>query len=144
MPISKTTQQNLRTARRIQLAMALGYSGLGAWCLLHPTSAIRLSLSPQYITLDRAPVLIMRCFGAQAMTCGLLLGVADMTRKSFLAFGAAMVPYLGFNAWFGVGPGRGVFTPWLWLDFVGNVGFFVGSLWCARLIGEAEDVQKKE
>ncbi|KAL2798990.1 hypothetical protein BJX66DRAFT_294538 [Aspergillus keveii] len=107
-------------------------------CLLYPTSAIRLSLAPQYITLDRAPVLIMRCFGAQAMTCGLLVGVADMSRKSFLAFGAAMVPYLGFNAWFGIGPGRGVFTPWLWLDFVGNVGFFVGSLWCAQLVGEAE------
>ncbi|KAJ0413135.1 hypothetical protein BJY00DRAFT_320091 [Aspergillus carlsbadensis] len=90
--------------------MALGYSSLGAWCLLHPTSALRLSLTPKYTTLDRTPVLIMQCFGAQAMACGLLLGVADMTWKSFLAFGLAMVPYLGFNAWLGFGPGRGVPT----------------------------------
>jgi hypothetical protein len=113
-------------------------------CLLHPTSAIRLSLAPEYITLDRTPLLIMRCFGAQAVTCSLLLGVVDMTRKSFLAFGAAMVPYLGFNAWFGVGPWRGVFTPWLWLDFVGNAGFFFGSLWCARLVGEGKDDGESE
>jgi hypothetical protein len=28
------------------------------------------------------------------MTCGLLLGVADMNWRSFLAFSLAMVPYL--------------------------------------------------
>lgn len=73
------------------------------------------------------------------MTCGLLLGTAVMTRQSFTLFGIAMVPYLGFNAWFGVGPGRGVFTKWLWLDCIGNMAFAVGSLFCAKLAGEIED-----
>ncbi|KAL3455685.1 hypothetical protein BJX64DRAFT_294812 [Aspergillus heterothallicus] len=123
--------------------MALGYSGMGAWCLLHPTSVLRLTLTPAYTTLERAPVLLTQCFGAQAMTCGLLLGVTQMTRKSFLAFSAAMVPYMGFNVWFGVGPGRGVFTRWLWLDFVGNVAFCLGGLWCARVVGE-EETSKEE
>jgi hypothetical protein len=58
-----------------------------------------------------------------------------MTRRSFQAFGLAMIPYLGFNAWFGLGPGKGVFTPWLWLDFVGNVTFGLGSFYCASLLG---------
>lgn len=30
-----------------------------------------------------------------------------------MAFAGAMVPYLGFNAYFLLGPGRGVFTGWL-------------------------------
>ena len=68
------------------------------------------------------------------MTCGLLIYTSDMTERSFTAFGIAMIPYLGFNAWFGVGPGRGVFTKWLWMDFIGNLVFFGGSLGAAKLL----------
>lgn len=79
----------------------------------------------------------MRCFGAQAMTAGLLLGTSTMTATSFKAFGLAMLPYLGFNAWFsGWGPGSGVFTGWLWMDFIGNLVFFGGSMGAAALLGE--------
>jgi hypothetical protein len=78
------------------------------------------------------------------MTCGLLLGVSDMTVNSFTAFGLAMVPYLGFNAWFGVGPGRGVFTKWLWMDFIGNAVFLSGSLLAAKLLKDEEDEQKSK
>ncbi|KAH8599538.1 hypothetical protein B0O99DRAFT_737310 [Bisporella sp. PMI_857] len=52
-------------------------------------------------------MLLTRCFGAQAMTVGLLLFTSDMTARSFTAFGLAMLPYLGFNAWFLGGPGKG-------------------------------------
>lgn len=85
----------------------------------------------------------MRCFGAQALTTGLLLGTSDMTIRSFTAFGLAMIPYLGFNAWFTVGPGRGVFTKWLWMDFIGNVFFLTGSLYAAKLLKDDEEEQKK-
>ncbi|PLB51999.1 hypothetical protein P170DRAFT_95245 [Aspergillus steynii IBT 23096] len=108
-------------------------------CLLHPTSVIHLCLTAAYISTDRTTLLLMRCFGAQATTCGLLLGIANMTRQSFTVFGLSMVPYLAFNAWFGLGHGKGVFTQWLWLDFVGNVTFGLGSLYCARLLGQNED-----
>jgi hypothetical protein len=81
----------------------------------------------------------MRCFGAQAMTSGLLLGVSDMTAGSFTAFGFAMMPYLGFNAWFGIGPGRGVFTKWLWMDFIGNIVFLGGSLFAAKSLKDEND-----
>lgn len=85
----------------------------------------------------------MRCFGAQALTAALLLATSEMTVRKFTAFGLAMVPYLGFNAWFGIGPGRGVFTRWLWMDFLGNVGFLVGSVWAVRLLEEGEGREKK-
>ncbi|KAJ6027395.1 uncharacterized protein N7446_004009 [Penicillium canescens] len=87
--------------------MSLGYSGMGAWCLLFPSSVITLCLTPRYISFDHTTLLLMRCFGAQATTCGMLLGTATMTRRSFQAFGLAMIPYLAFNAWFGLGPGKG-------------------------------------
>lgn len=86
----------------------------------------------------------MRCFGAQAMTVGLLLGTAPMNEYSFTAFGIAMVPYLAFNAWFGIGPGRGVFTPVLALDFVGNVFFGLGSIYCAKLLREQREADSKQ
>jgi hypothetical protein len=76
------------------------------------------------------------------MTTGLLLGVSDMTVRSFTAFGIAMLPYIGFNAWFGIGPGYGVFTKWLWMDFIGNVVFLGGSLVAAKLLKDEEKERK--
>lgn len=73
------------------------------------------------------------------MTCGLLLGVAPMDERSFTFFGIAMIPYLAFNAWFGMGPGKGVFTKLLWMDFVGNVTFALGSVYCVKLLREQRD-----
>lgn len=85
----------------------------------------------------------MRCFGAQAMTVGLLLGVSPMDERSFTSFALAMIPYLMFNAWFGVGPGRGVFTRWLFMDFVGNVFFGLGSAYCVKLLREQREKGRK-
>lgn len=98
-----------------------------------------MSIVPEYAVVNRLSSLAMQCFGAQAMTCGLVLGTSTMTSKSFSVFAGAMVPYIGFNFWFGVGPGKGLFTKWLWLDFVGNVFFLVGSLYCSTLLKEQED-----
>ena len=76
------------------------------------------------------------------MTSGLLLAVSDMTVTSFTAFGLAMVPYLGFNAWFIVGPGKGLFTNWLWMDLIGNVTFLSGSFLAAKLLRDVEEQAK--
>lgn len=85
----------------------------------------------------------MRCFGAQAMTSGMLLGVSPMDERSFASFGLAMVPYLMFNGWFIVGPGRGVFTRWLFMDLVGNVFFGLGSAYCFKLLREQREKEEK-
>jgi hypothetical protein len=87
----------------------------------------------------------MQCFGAQAATCGLLLAVSNMTATSFTTFGLAMIPYLGFNAYFIVGPGKGFFTNWLLLDLIGNLTFLSGSLYAAKLLrGVEEEVTAKK
>jgi hypothetical protein len=104
---------------------------------------ITLSLEPQYALTNRTTSLLMRCFGAQAMTAGLLLGTSNMTVTSFTAFGVSMIPYLGFNAWFIIGPGRGFFTNWLWMDVVGNMVFLSGSLFAAKLLKGDEEEHKK-
>ncbi|PKS08090.1 hypothetical protein jhhlp_005365 [Lomentospora prolificans] len=138
-----TTPQRIQFVRRLQTAMAVGYSSMGAWCLLHPASVISLSLSPTYAVYNATTGLLMRCFGAQAMTAGLLLGTAPMDERSFTCFGLAMVPYIFFNAWYGVGPGRGVFTKWLFMDFVGNIFFGLGSAYCVRLLREQGEEDKR-
>ncbi|CEJ60005.1 hypothetical protein PMG11_08601 [Penicillium brasilianum] len=118
---SEDDAQKLKTVHRIQTAMAFGYSGMGAWCLLQPSSVIGLSLNPPYALVNRT---------------------ADMSQKSFTIFGLAMIPYVAFNFWFGLGPGRDVFTPLLWLDFVGNMVFGLGSLHCGRLLGKIGQSQE--
>jgi hypothetical protein len=114
-------------------------------CLFHPQSVISLGFTPAFAALANATTrLCMRCFGAQAMTCALVLGTADMTVTSFTAFGLAMVPYLvAWNLWFGIGPGKGMINKWMWLDCIGNLFFMGGSLWCARLLKEEEKDRKK-
>lgn len=95
----------------------------------------------------------MRCFGAQAMTSGLLLSTTTINAQAFKIFGLSMVPYLVFNAWFaaewlGFGAGReggigSMFTKVLLLDFVGNCVFMGGSLWAARLLEGSVKEEKK-
>lgn len=104
---------------------------------------------PEYAVVNRVNSLLMQCFGAQAMTCGLVLGTSQMTSKSFTIFAAAMIPYIvAFNGWFGLGPQRGLLTNWLWLDFAGNIFFLSGSLYCARLLkkpeGDVPNLEKKK
>ena len=78
------------------------------------------------------------------MATGLLLAASTMTARSFTAIGLAMIPYLGFNAWFGIGPGRGMFTKWLWMDFIGNMVFLSGSLVAVKLLRDDEEEKKKK
>ncbi|KAH6850523.1 hypothetical protein B0I37DRAFT_352994 [Chaetomium sp. MPI-CAGE-AT-0009] len=133
-----STPQRLETVRRLQTIMATTYAGLGAWCLFHPRSVIALGFTPKYVGMSNATTdLFARCFGAQAMTCGLLLGTSEMSAFSFTAFGLAMIPYIiGWNFWFGVGPGKGMVNKLMWLDFIGNVFFMGGAFWCARVLRE--------
>ena len=77
------------------------------------------------------------------MTAGLLLGVSPMDEWGFTSFGLAMIPYLAFNIWFIVGPGRGVFTEWLFMDFVGNIFFGLGSAYCVKLLREQRETKEK-
>jgi hypothetical protein len=111
--------------------------------LLFPQPVLSLSLTPTPALLHPTTVLIFKCFGSQAAMTGLLLGVAEPSVKMFTTFGVAMVPYLAFNAWFMIGPGKGVFTNWLALDLVGNIVYAVGSWYCVKLLREVEEENTK-
>ena len=73
------------------------------------------------------------------MTPGLLLGTTPANERTFASFGLAMIPYFVFNAWFIVGPGRGVSTKWLFIDLIGNVTFALGSAYCFTLLKEQRE-----
>jgi hypothetical protein len=54
-----------------------------------------------------------------------------------------MILYVAFNAGFGIGPGRGAFTEWLFMDFIGTVFFGLGSAYCVKLIQEQREREAK-
>jgi hypothetical protein len=79
----------------------------------------RLALTPTYYQGTATSALLMGCFGAQAMLSGLFAALAKFTRRTFLAYGLALLPFFWFNYWF-------VFEvpmfSWMALDFVSNAG----------------------
>jgi hypothetical protein len=106
------------TSRHIQWGIASVFFSLGGWALLAPQSVIDLCFLPQYRTGTAILPFAIGCFGAQAMISGLFAAFSRFTRATFLAYGIALIPFFGFNAWFTlVDP---VFTPIGLLDAVGN------------------------
>ena len=105
--------------KRVQQLIAAPFLGLGAWCLLHPASVERMSLQAEYQHLSTTSALLIGCFGAQAILAGLLVLFTTFTRRTFLVFGVALLPFLAFNyAFVFVWP---IFTSWMALDLAGNL-----------------------
>jgi hypothetical protein len=121
---SDETRMNAIHYQRI---LAFIFLGLGGWCLLFPGTVEVLGLKPEHRMDTVASHLLVGCFGAQAVLCGILLVTARFTPRTFLVFGlAGSIPFFVFNYWFYfVVP---VFSHWMLLDFVGNVGIFVLSM----------------
>lgn len=105
--------------RRIQLAIAVVFLGLGGWCLVYPSSVIALTVRPEYRVDHLLVRVVMGAFGAQAMLVGILAAFATFSRRTFLAFGLAVLPFFGFDVWFYfVEP---LFNGLILLDVVGNL-----------------------
>jgi hypothetical protein len=108
----------LRYARRLQLAIAFVFIGLGAWCVFAPSSVISLTVRQEYQTDHPLALVSVGAFGAQAMLAGLFAAFSQFTRRTFQAFGLALVPFFVFDAWFyWVRP---IFNELILLDAVGN------------------------
>jgi hypothetical protein len=76
--------------------------------------------------------LIVGCFGAQAVLVGLVTWTSRFTSRTFLVFGlAASLPFLCFNYYFYFV--RGMFTGWIGLDALGNIGILACGLLGYRL-----------
>jgi hypothetical protein len=125
-------QENYVKAVHLQRILALIFIGLGAWCLLFPASVELFVMRPAYYVGNSTSELFVACFGAQAILVGAVIYTSRFLPSTFLIFGiVASVPFFGFNYYFYFV--RGMFTDWMVLDFVGNIGILACGLWGYRL-----------
>lgn len=113
--------------RHIQRAIAVVFLGLGGWCLVNPSSVIALTVRPEFRGEGTLLLLSLGAFGAQAMLVGILAAFATFTRRTFLAFGLAVLPFFGFDVWFYfVVP---LFNALILLDVAGNIALVALCWW---------------
>lgn len=106
-------------ARKLQLAIAFVFWGLGGWCLIAPASVIELTVRPEFQSDHPLTLFSVGAFGAQAMLAGLFAALSRFTRWTFAAYGAALLPFFVFNYWvYFVTP---MFNELILLDFAGNI-----------------------
>ena len=129
------------TSKHIQLALAAIFLGLGGWCLIEPHSVERLVLRPEYQHLSATSALLLGCFGAQAVLGGIVIALSQFTPRTFLIFGlVGSLPFFAFN-WYFVFVSQ-IFTQWMLLDFVGNIGILTCGLLGYRLRRREENERR--
>lgn len=85
------------TARRIQLLIAALFFALGAWFLIAPASVMLLAVRPGYRTESELVPLLIAGLGAHAVLTGLFAAFSVFTKRTFFAFGAALLPFFWFD-----------------------------------------------
>jgi hypothetical protein len=88
------------SARTTQHLIGAIFLMLGCWALLLPRSVIALTIRPEFQSSDFLSVFAVACFGAQACLFALVAFTARFTRRTFAAYGIALLPFLAFNWWF--------------------------------------------
>lgn len=116
-----------REVRRCRIAIAAVFLVLGAWCLAAPWTVIDLTIRPEHRSQDLLVLVAFGAFGAQAMLAGLFAATARFTRRTFLAFGLALLPFFVFDWYFYFQ--RPLFNALILLDVAGNL---VMLALCAR------------
>ena len=61
-----------------QKLLAGVFIGLGSWCVISPRSMLDLSVNPESLIVTPLTTFLARCFGAQAILAGTLLGKNDL------------------------------------------------------------------
>lgn len=130
-------------SRHVQYLLAAIFAGLGGWCLIDPHSVERLVLRPEFQHLSATSGLLMGCFGAQAVLVAIIIAFSEFTPRTFLVFGLlGSIPFFIFN-WYFVFIAQ-MFTPFMAIDFVGNLGILACGLtgyWLRkRELGQSEQV----
>ena len=115
--------------KAIHLQRFLGFIflSLGLWALLLPAQVEQFTFSPNYVVGNATSAVLVGCFGAQAVLCAVLIFTTQFRAQTFLAFGViGSVPFFVFNYYFVfVVP---MFTHWMLLDFVGNLGILISGI----------------
>ena len=119
-------------ARHIQVSLALIFLLLGGWVLFFPGMVESLSFKPEHYIGTEASRVILGCFGAQAVLCGLVILTSKFTPRTFLVFGLfGSIPFFAFNYYFYFV--RGIFSDWMLLDLAGNIGILACGIIGYRL-----------
>lgn len=120
------------TSWHVQIFLAMIFVSLGGWCLLMPHTVEALVFRPAYQHLTTTSAILVGCFGAQAVLVGAVIATARFRASTFLIFGlAGSLPFFVFNAYFYYV--AEVFTEWMLLDFIGNIGIFASGIIGYRL-----------
>ena len=121
----------MNSTRIVQRLIALPFLVLGSWCIFMPRMVLELALTPEYRQLSVTTILLMGCFGSQAVLSGLFAWFSRFTRTTFLVYGIALLPFFWFNYWFVfVEP---VFSQWMALDFASNAAMLGLCVWGWRI-----------
>ncbi|MBA4747225.1 MAG: hypothetical protein H2056_00780 [Sphingopyxis sp.] len=119
-------QMARREAQTLQWLIAAVFLGLGSWCLIAPASVVSLTVRPEHQSQSLLVLVAIGAFGAQACIAGLFAGFARFTRRTFAAYGIALLPFFGFDWWFySVEP---LFNALILLDVAGNI-IMLGLCW---------------
>ena len=115
---------HLAAQKRIQLVMGGQFFAMGVITLLCPSHVIRYGTNPSIVSDSPGARFMTRCFGSQAALQGVLLLTCEFKTRTWLWWGAAIVPFLVFNVLCSpVGP----FPALSWLgvlgDGIGNIFF---------------------
>ena len=128
-------------AIHIQKSLALIFLLLGGWCVLMPATVEGLVLKPEFYVGNSTSKLLLGCFGAQAVLVGAVIWTSTFRASTFLIFGlAASLPFFVFNYYFYFI--AEMFTNWMLLDFVGNIGILVCGVLGFRLVNEESKTNK--
>jgi hypothetical protein len=116
----------------LQRLIAMPFLGLGAWCLFFPGMVEQLVLRPEHYINTPSSRLLIGCFGAQAILSGLFAAFSIFTRRTFLVYGLALLPFFWFNYYFVfVTP---ILNGWMALDFGANLVMLGLCIWGYRLL----------
>src|SRR5262245_59895154 len=109
------------SVRAIQYLIAAVFFILCGWSLVAPASVLTLGLRPEFQDFDKIHLIMTGCFGAQACLAGAFVAFSTFTKRTFIAFGVAVLPFFGFDYYFyAVEP---IFNELILIDALGNVIF---------------------
>lgn len=120
------------TSTHVQYFLAFIFLGLGGWCVVTPHMVEMLSFRPEFQHMSATSAVLIGCFGCQAVLVGTIIATCEFKPKTFLIFGlVGSLPFFVFNAYFYFVVE--MFTSWMLLDFVGNIGILTCGLLGYRL-----------
>lgn len=88
------------SSKHIQYLLASVFFVLGGWCLVSPSSVMKLAITPQYQSEAAIVPILMGAFGAQAVIAGVFAAFSTFTKTTYVAYAVVLLPFFVFDYWF--------------------------------------------